>query len=84
MSHAVTCREFVELVDDYLSGSLTEDRRAEFNAHLSQCPSCVAYMKTYRAAIELGRAALPRSEEPVPEGVPEELVRALLATRKKA
>lgn len=84
MSHDVTCRDFVDFLDDYLSGSLPEDRRAEFNSHLSQCPSCVAYMKTYRVSIALGRAALTRSEEPVPEEVPEELVRAILAARKKA
>ena len=84
MSHDVTCRDFVDFLDDYLSGSLPEDRRAEFNAHLAQCPSCVAYMKTYRASIELGRAVLTRSEEAVPEEVPEELVRAILAARKKA
>lgn len=83
MSVDVTCRDFVEFLAEYLSGSLAEGRRAEFNAHLSQCPSCVAYMKTYRASIELGQAVLPRSEEPLPEEVPEELVRAILAARNK-
>jgi len=83
VSPEVTCREFVEFLDDYLCGSLSADRRAEFNRHLAQCPSCVAYMKTYRAAIQLGRDALTRTDGPVPEDVPEALVQAVLAARKK-
>lgn len=79
----LTCRDFVEFLDDYLSGSLTEDRRGSFNAHLAQCPSCVAYMRSYQASIEMGRAVLSRSEEPVSKDVPEELVRAILEARKR-
>lgn len=84
MSRTITCREFVAFLDDYLAGSLSEDRRAEFNRHLAECPSCVAYMKTYRAAIEMGRDALRRTGDPVPEDVPEALVQAILAARRKA
>lgn len=80
----MTCREFVAFLDDYLGGVLPEEERARFNAHLAACASCVAYMKTYQAAVEMGRAVLRRSEEPVPAGVPEELVRAILASRGKA
>lgn len=83
MIHDVTCREFVEFLDGYLSGALPDQRRAEFNAHLAACPSCVAYMNTYQAAAKLGRAVLTRADDPVPEDVPEELVRAILAARKK-
>jgi anti-sigma factor RsiW len=79
----VTCREFVAFLDDYLGGALSEEERARFNAHLADCPSCVAYLKTYQAAAEMGKAVLRRSEEPVPDGVPEELVRAILAARKQ-
>jgi anti-sigma factor RsiW len=79
----ITCREFVDFLDDYLSGSLSEEERAALNGHLAVCPSCVAYMKTYQASVQLGKAVLTRSEEPVPEEVPEELVRAILAARKQ-
>jgi anti-sigma factor RsiW len=82
MSQVVTCRQFVDFLDEYLSGSLSEGERAAFNTHLAVCPSCVAYMKTYQASVLLGKAVLIRSEEPVPEEVPEELVRAILAARK--
>jgi anti-sigma factor RsiW len=79
----MTCRDFVDFLDDYLFESVPDDRRAEFNGHLAQCPSCVAYLETYRTSIELGRAVLKRTDAPLPEGVPEALVRAILAARKR-
>jgi len=84
VSHVVTCRELVEFLDDYLSGSLPEAQRASFNAHLAQCPSCVAYMKTYEASVRLGRAALTHSDDPVAKKAPERLIQAILAARRKA
>jgi len=81
VSAPLTCREFVEFLDDYLEGTLSPDRAATFDSHLSSCPSCVAYMKTYAAAIELAREALA-SELPLPEDVPEDLIRAILAARE--
>ncbi len=83
MSHGVTCREFVDFLDDYLSGALSDEAREGFHSHLAACPSCVAYMKTYEASVQLGRTVLTRSEEPVPEEVPEELLEVILAARKK-
>ena len=81
MSAGVTCREFVEFLADYLSGDLPPRRRAVFDAHLAACPSCVAYMNTYQAAIELGKEAVRHSDEVVPEEIPEALVQAILAAR---
>lgn len=83
MRGAVTCKDFVEFLDDYLSGALSVEQREAFNAHLAICPSCVAYMKTYRDAVRLGKAALAPSEEPVPEEVPEGLVQAILSARDR-
>jgi anti-sigma factor RsiW len=83
MTRVLTCREFVEFLDEYVAGSLPPDRVAEFNSHLAQCPSCVAYMKTYRTSIALGRSALAAPDGSVPEDVPESLVRAILAAREK-
>lgn len=78
----VSCREFVAALYDYLLGALGPERTALLNAHLAACPSCVAYMKGYEASIRMGRAALEPSDAPVPEDVPEALVRAVLAVRR--
>jgi anti-sigma factor RsiW len=83
MSHGLTCREFVDFLDDYLADALSPPRRDEFNDHLSRCPSCVAYMKAYRATVEMGRAALKSTDAPLPGDVPGSLVRAVLAARRK-
>jgi anti-sigma factor RsiW len=79
---SLTCREFVELLYDYLLGGLGAERTAALNAHLAACPSCVAYLKTYEASIRMGRAAVLPSGDPLPDDVPEALVRALLALRQ--
>jgi predicted anti-sigma-YlaC factor YlaD len=80
---SITCREFVEFLADYLDGEMHEAQVAEFDTHLSHCPSCVSYMNSYRDAIRLGRTVLRDADEPLPGDVPEELVRAILAARQK-
>lgn len=84
MTRWMTCREFVDFLDDYLARRLELTHREEFNDHLSGCPPCVAYMHSYQESIRLGKAALTRSEAPVPESIPEGLVQAILAAQRKA
>jgi anti-sigma factor RsiW len=79
----ITCREFVEFLDDYLAQRLPPEQVAEFNNHLSGCPPCVTYLRTYRDSVTLARAALAASAEPLPDTVPEPLVAAILASRRK-
>jgi anti-sigma factor RsiW len=79
----MTCRDFIEFLMDYVAGELSAEERALFDAHLAICPPCVAYLKTYRATIQMGQAALAASEGPVPADVPEELVQAILAARRQ-
>jgi anti-sigma factor RsiW len=79
----VTCRDFVEFLSEYLSGELAVVERAEFEAHLSECPACVAYLDTYRKTVQLLKAAYAHPDDQVPEEVPEQLVRAILAARAK-
>jgi anti-sigma factor RsiW len=78
----VNCRTFIEFLMEYLNGELPPAQRAEFEAHLAECPWCVAYLQTYQEAIRLGKAVLA-DEEAVPEAVPEELIQAILAARAR-
>ncbi|MCL4821069.1 MAG: zf-HC2 domain-containing protein [Vicinamibacteria bacterium] len=84
MTRYVPCREFVEFLDDYLSSRLPAEERALFNEHLSRCPPCVAYMQGYEAARSLGRRVLERTDDPLPHSVPESLVQAILAARRRS
>jgi len=75
------CTEIIGFLADYLDGELAADRRSEFDRHLAVCPSCVAYLETYKETIRMAKAAeLP----PVPqmEEVPEELIKAILAANR--
>jgi anti-sigma factor RsiW len=52
----LTCREFVELVTDYLEGRLADAERGRFEEHLALCPGCQAYLEQMRATLRaLGR-----------------------------
>ena len=78
----ITCREVVDFLDRYLSGGLEPDLVARFERHLSECPPCVAYMRTYQAASTLGKAA-ERPVEDVAESMPDDLVQAILRARSE-
>ena len=79
----ITCRELIEFLYLYLSGELPSERFAEFERHLSVCPSCVEYIETYKATVALAKRTLVNPDQPVDETVPEELVAAILAVRPK-
>jgi anti-sigma factor RsiW len=57
----LTCREFVELVTDYLEGRLPARDRERFEDHLAICVGCEAYLDQMRQTVAaLGR--LPEEE----------------------
>ena len=78
----MTCRELVEFLMDYVDGLLSEPERLCFEEHLGECPDCVAYLATYREAIRLGKEACTAGDA-IPAEVPEDLVRAVLAARRR-
>jgi anti-sigma factor RsiW len=41
----LTCQELVELVTAYHEGTLPQDERVRFDAHLAICPPCVGYVQ---------------------------------------
>lgn len=47
----MTCRELVELVTDYLEGSLSPSDGRRFDAHLTTCPYCRLYLDQMRQTI---------------------------------
>jgi anti-sigma factor RsiW len=77
----VTCRELAEFLMDYLDGALPAGERHRFEEHLGECPDCVAHLHSYRATVRLGRSLCDEVDDAPPTGMPEELVRAILAAR---
>ena len=60
----LVCREFVELVTDYLDGVLPEAERVRFEAHLAECDGCAGYLEDFRRLV----GTLEATPEPPPEG----------------
>jgi anti-sigma factor RsiW len=69
----MTCREVVELMTEYLEGTLSPAQRVRFEEHLAGCDGCTTYLEQMRTTMRLlGRIA----EEPMPASMEAELVRA--------
>jgi predicted anti-sigma-YlaC factor YlaD len=68
----ITCREFVEVVTDYLDGVLPEDQVELIEEHLVMCDWCKTYLDQLDAIV----AALPAiaTPEPVPAPTRDALV----------
>jgi anti-sigma factor RsiW len=49
----LTCRELVELVTEYLDGTLSRRDRVRFDRHIDGCPNCTAYLEQFRETIRL-------------------------------
>jgi anti-sigma factor RsiW len=67
----LVCQEAVELVTDYIEGSMSRAERRRFEAHLASCPHCTAYLAQMRITIQITGSL--RSED-LPSEVREELV----------
>jgi anti-sigma factor RsiW len=77
----LTCRELIEFLDDYVADALAATERARFDAHLDVCPACVRYLRGYQGTLRAVALAFAPDAAP-PADVPEQLVNAILASRK--
>ena len=82
MHRMITCKEFEDFVLDYLDGELPLRQRSVFELHMRVCRECRDYLAAYQRATELGRAVVLSPHEPVPEDVPEDLIKAVLDARR--
>jgi anti-sigma factor RsiW len=79
----VTCREFADFIMGYLDRELQLEVLQTFEHHISLCPACERYLRQYRATVAAGRAAFAMGEDhAVPAEVPEELISAILVSRR--
>jgi len=77
----MTCREFIDFINDYLTGELPAGVGAAFEGHIDRCRDCRSYLAQYRATVEAGKKAFADETAGVPGEVPEDLIRAILRSR---
>jgi anti-sigma factor RsiW len=75
----LSCKEMVEVMTDYLDGTLSPADRARFEAHLPGCRGCRAYLGQMRRTIALLGTLKAEKEEPVSEETKRRLVDVLRA-----
>jgi anti-sigma factor RsiW len=53
LAKPLVCQEMVELITDYLEGTLPRAQRRRFEAHLAGCEHCSEYLEQMRRTIAL-------------------------------
>jgi anti-sigma factor RsiW len=71
MPSPLVCRDAVELVSDYLDGSLSRRDRRRLEKHLAACDACQAYLAQVRATVAA-------SGHVGPEDLPDDVVEGLV------
>jgi anti-sigma factor RsiW len=74
----ITCKEFEQFIMAYLDGELPSRKKVIFEWHLRLCRECRDYLAAYQRSVELGKACLTSTDEPVPSDVPQDLIKAIL------
>lgn len=75
----IFCQQWVELVTDYLEGTLSTELRQAADGHLAECPHCREYLEQMRRTIAVSGHL--RHEE-VPEDVVDALTKAFAELRR--
>jgi anti-sigma factor RsiW len=78
MKARIVCVDGVDMLMDYLEGTLPPADRKAIDAHVSGCPRCVAFIESYRQTPRILRAATAAA---LPEDVAVSL-RRFLASRR--
>ena len=52
-SHALTCRQVVELLTEYFEGELSPTERSRFEEHVLSCPPCRAHLEQMRQTMRV-------------------------------
>lgn len=70
----LTCKQFLDELNEYLDETAAAELRQELEAHLEACPNCWVVCDTTRKTIQIYQGADPY---PLPQGVHARLIAAL-------
>jgi anti-sigma factor RsiW len=73
ITNDLACKELVEIITDYLEGTLPDRDRARFDRHLMTCAPCREYVEEMRTTLRLaGRLTV----ESISPGARDQLLQA--------
>jgi anti-sigma factor RsiW len=55
------CQDCVDLLADYLDGTLPAEKKTALDEHLSYCPPCITFVRTYKATSRVCRGVLAKN-----------------------
>lgn len=76
-SSDMECRECMDLLADYVDGTLPKDQSELLDWHLEGCPNCVAFVNTYKGTVDAARRLRETK-------IPPELQQKLVAFLKRS
>ncbi len=71
----MACNELVEIVTDYLDGTLPAEEVARVRDHLSACDGCQSHIEQMRATVRVLRSAPEEQASPEAAGALVEMFR---------
>jgi anti-sigma factor RsiW len=77
-----TCKECIDVLYDYIEGTLEPDLTHRLDEHFGECPPCMAFVATYRSVPTLSRSALVEDIREIPTEVKQRLKDALRRARE--
>jgi anti-sigma factor (TIGR02949 family) len=70
----LTCKQFLQELNDFLDESTDRDMKQRLQAHVNECPNCFVIVDTTRRTLEVYKGMEPQA---VPENVKTRLWAAL-------
>ncbi|HEX7360293.1 MAG TPA: zf-HC2 domain-containing protein [Bryobacteraceae bacterium] len=70
----LTCKQFLQELNDYLDETLDPETRAELTRHVNECPNCWVVCDTTEKTLKVFKGMQPQA---VPEDIQKRLMKAL-------
>jgi anti-sigma factor (TIGR02949 family) len=74
MTHLVTCKHFLQELNDFLDETLDPNLRSELERHVNECPNCWVLCNTTEKTLKVFKGMEPQE---VPPGIQSRLLEAL-------
>jgi anti-sigma factor RsiW len=74
MTCLLTCKEFLQELNDYLDETVDVEVRHKIEIHITECPNCFVILDTTKKTIQVYKGMQPQA---LPEDVQARLLRAV-------